>query len=67
MVAVRPADLVSPVRGGGPLGEGGRSALVVGGTEKIRTGEPVVFCKVVVVAPVRVRGDGRVPGGRWPV
>ncbi|MGH3183659.1 MAG: transposase, partial [Streptosporangiaceae bacterium] len=35
-------------------------ALVIGGTEKIRTGETVVFLQVVVVAPAQVRRDGRV-------
>ena len=45
MVAVRLEDLASPLRNGGPLGEGGRSALVIGGTEKIRTDEVAVFCK----------------------
>jgi hypothetical protein len=60
MVAVRLEDLASPLRNGGPLGDGDRSALVIGGTEKIRTGEVTVFCKVVAVAPARVRRDGRV-------
>ena len=60
MVAVRLEDLASPLRNGGPLGEGDRPALVIGGTEKIRTGDAVVFCKVVAVAPARVRRDGRV-------
>jgi len=60
MVAVRLPDLVSPARNGRPLGEGDRSALAVAGTEKIRSGEQVVFCKVVAVAPARVRRDGRV-------
>ena len=60
MVAVRLEDLASPLRNGGPLGEGDRSALVIGGTEKIRTGDAVVFCRVVAVAPARVRRDGRV-------
>jgi Insertion element 4 transposase N-terminal len=58
MVAVRLADLVSPA--GRLVGEGDRSALAVGGTEKIRTGDQVVFLKVVAVAPARVRRDGRV-------
>ena len=75
MVAVRVEDLVSPVRGGRPLGEGDRSALAVAGTGKIRTGDPVVFLKVVAVAPARVRRDGKVQAqgsragtlrsGRW--
>ena len=58
MVAVRLADLVSPA--GRPLGEGDRSALAVGGTARIRTGEVAVFCKIVAVAPAQVRRDGRV-------
>ncbi len=58
MVAVRLSDLVSPA--GRPLGAGDRSALAVAGTEKIRTGEPVVFCKIVAMAPAQVRRDGRV-------
>jgi hypothetical protein len=60
MVAVRLADVASPLRNGRPLGEGDRSALAVGGTEKIRSGDQVVFLKVVAVAPARVRRDGRV-------
>ena len=58
MVAVRVPDLVSPA--GRPLGEGDRSALVIAGTERIRSGDQVVFLKVVAVAPARVRRDGRV-------
>ena len=60
MVAVRPEDLVSPLRNGRPLEAGGRSALVIAGTGKIRTGDTVVFLKVVAVAPAQVRRDGRV-------
>jgi hypothetical protein len=67
MVAVRLADLVSPLRNGRPLGEGDRSALAVAGTEKFRTGELVVFLKVVAVAPARVRRDGRVQAQGSPV
>jgi hypothetical protein len=58
MVAIRVADLVSPA--GRPLGERDRSALAVGGTARIRTGEVAVFCKIVAVAPAQVRRDGRV-------
>jgi hypothetical protein len=58
MVAVRACDLVSPA--GRPLGEGDRSALVIAGTERIRTGELVVFLKPVAVAAAVVRRDGRV-------
>jgi len=56
MVAVRVSDLVSP--GKRPLAAGDRSALAVAGTKKIRTGDVVVFCKVV--APTRVRRRGQV-------
>ena len=58
VVAVWACGLVSPA--GRPLRPGERSALVVGGTEKIRGGELAVFCKVVAVAPAVVRRDGRV-------
>jgi len=58
MVAVRLCDLVSPA--GRPLAGGDRPALVIAGTERIRTGDQVVFLKVVAVAPARVRRDGRV-------
>jgi hypothetical protein len=58
MIAVRAADLVSPA--GRRLGEDDRSALAVGGTAKIRSGDIVVFCKVVAVVPAKVRRDGRV-------
>jgi hypothetical protein len=60
MVAFRLADVVPPLRNGGPLAAGDRSALVIGGTARIRTGEVTVFCKVVAVAPAQVRRDGRV-------
>ena len=66
MVAVRLADLVTPLRNGRLPGGGCRSALVTGGTRRIRTGEPVVFCKIVAVAPAQVRQDGRVPGKGQP-
>ena len=48
------------VPGGRRLGEDDRSALAVGGTAKIRSGDIVVFCKAVAVAPAKVRRDGRV-------
>jgi hypothetical protein len=60
MVAFRLADVASPLRSGGPLADGDRSALVIGGTARIQTGDVTVFCKVVAVAPARVRRDGRV-------
>ena len=68
MVAVRPELTWCRRCGtGGRSGAGDRSALVIGGTGKIRTGEPVVFCKVVAVAPAQVRRDGRVQAKGSPV
>jgi hypothetical protein len=58
MVAVPVSALVWPVRA--DSGGDGRSALVVAGTEPITAGDPVAWCKVVVVAPALVRRDGRV-------
>jgi hypothetical protein len=66
MVAVRLEDVVSPLRDGRPLSPGRASALVVGGTERIRAGEVTVFCKVVAVAPAVVRRDGRVQAAGSP-
>lgn len=60
MVAFRLEDVASPLRDGMPLAADVRSALVIGGTERIRAGEMTVFCKIVVVAPAQVRRDGRV-------
>jgi Insertion element 4 transposase N-terminal len=54
MVAVRAADLVRPA------GAGGRAALTVAGTARIRTGELAVFCKIVLAAPAQVRRRGQV-------
>jgi hypothetical protein len=67
MVAVRLSDLVTPLRNGGLPGEGCRSALVIGGTGKIRTGDAVVFLRPVAVAPAVVRRDGRVQAQGSPV
>ena len=64
LVAVRAADLRSPLRR--PLREGDRTALTAAGGEKIRTGNLVVFCKPVAVAPAVVRRDGRVQAGGHP-
>ena len=64
MVAVRAEDLVSPARR--PLGEGDWSAAAVAGTAKIRSGDMVVFCKVVAVAPAVVRRDGRIQADGKP-
>ncbi|HUZ35170.1 MAG TPA: hypothetical protein VMV17_02465 [Streptosporangiaceae bacterium] len=64
MVAVRLEVLASPARAG--LGKDGRSALVVAGAGKIRTGDLVVFCKPVAVAAAVVRRDGRVQAAGHP-
>ena len=64
MVAVRVADVAWPAGRG--LGKSGRSALVVAGAGKIRTGDVVVFCKPVAVAPAMVRRDGRVQAQGHP-
>jgi hypothetical protein len=67
MVAVPPELLASPLKNGRDLGEADRSALVIGGTEKIRTGAAVVFCKVVAVAGAQVKRDGQVRAKGSPV
>jgi hypothetical protein len=67
IVAV-PAELVAPpLKNGRDLGDADRSALVIGGTEKIRTGGAVVFCKVVAVAEAQVKRDGQVRAKGSPV
>jgi hypothetical protein len=65
IVAVRAADLTSPLRRR-PLRAGDRTALTAAGAGKIRTGDLVVFLKPVAVAPARVRRDGRVQAGGHP-
>ena len=61
MIVAVPADwLATPLKSGRDLGEADRSALVIGGTERIRTGSAVVFCKVVAVAGAVVTRDGQV-------
>src|SRR3974377_1604126 len=68
MVVAVPLELLaSPLKNGRPLGGGDRSALVIGGTEKVRTGGTVVFCKVVAVAEARVKRDGQVRAKGSPV
>jgi hypothetical protein len=64
MVAVPVSALSWPVREGAD-GDG-RSAMVISGAGKIRSGELVAFCKVVVVVPARVCRDGRVQAGGRP-
>ena len=68
MVVAVPLELLaSPLKNGRPLGGGDRSALVIGGTEKVRTGGTVVFCKVVAVAEAQVKRDGQVRAKGSPV
>jgi hypothetical protein len=67
IVAVPLGLLASPLRGGRDLGDGDRSALVAGGTDRVRTHDGVVFCKVVVVAEAQVRRDGQVRAKGSPV
>ena len=67
IVAVPLELLASPLKNGRDLGDCDRSALVVGGTEKVRTGGAVVFCKVVAVAEAQVRRDGQVRAKGSPV
>jgi hypothetical protein len=67
MIAVPLELAASPLKSGRGLGDGDRSALVIGGTEKIRTGGAVMFCKVVAVAEAQVRRDGQVRAKGSPV
>jgi hypothetical protein len=67
MIAVPLELAASPLRNGRNLGGADRSALVVGGADKIRTGGAVVFCKVVAVAEAQVRRDGQVRAKGSPV
>jgi hypothetical protein len=61
MIVAVPAELVaSPLKSGRGLGELDRSALVIGGTGKIRTSGTVVFLKVVAVTEAQVKRDGQV-------
>ena len=46
--------------------QGDRTALATASREKIRTGDMVVFCRPVAVAPAVVRRDGRVQAGGHP-
>jgi hypothetical protein len=61
MIVAVPAELLaSPLKNGRDPGEADRSALVIGGTEKIRTGGATVFMKVVAVTEAVVTRDGQV-------
>lgn len=66
MVAVRLEDVASPLRNGALPAAGGVSALVIGGTQRFRSGEAALFCKVVAVASAVVRRDGRVQAAGSP-
>jgi hypothetical protein len=67
MIAVPLELAASPLRNGRELASADRSALVVGGTGKIRTGCAVVFCKVVAVTEAQVKRDGQVRAKGSPV
>jgi hypothetical protein len=68
MIVAVPLDLLaSPLKSGSDLDDRDRSALVIGGTEKIRTGGAVVFCKVVAVTEAQVKRDGQVRAKGSPV
>lgn len=58
VVAVPVSALGWPVRDG--VAGDRRSALVVAPDAAIRSGDVVVFCKIVLIAPAVVRRDGRV-------
>ena len=61
MIVAVPAELLaSPLKNGRDLGESDRSALVVAGTQQVRTGGRVVFLKVVAVTEAVVSRDGQV-------
>jgi hypothetical protein len=64
MVAVPVSALSWPVAEGSS-GDG-RSAMVVAGAEKITSGDLVVWCTIVAVAPAVVRRDGRVQADGRP-
>jgi hypothetical protein len=68
MVVAVPLELLaSPLKNGRLLGDRDRSALVIGGTRKVRAGDAVVFCKVVAVAEAQVKRDGQVRAKGSPV
>src|SRR5258708_12329749 len=68
MVVAVPLELLaSPVQSGRDLGDGDRSALVIGGTDRMRTRDGVVFCKVVAVAEAQAKRDGQVRAKGSPV
>ncbi|MGH3123114.1 MAG: hypothetical protein ACRDND_19130 [Streptosporangiaceae bacterium] len=67
MIVAVPAELLAaPLGNGRGLGDADVSALVIGGTGKIRTGGRTVFLKVVAVAEAVVRRDGQVRAAGRP-
>lgn len=60
IVAVPAERIASPLKNGRGLGDSDRSALVVGGTERIRAGAATVYLKVVAVTGAVVTRDGQV-------
>ncbi|MGH3237443.1 MAG: hypothetical protein ACRDOH_30120 [Streptosporangiaceae bacterium] len=67
MIVAVPAELLAaPLKNGRALADPDRSALVVGGTERIRTGGRTVFLKVVAVTEAVVRRDGQVRAAGRP-
>jgi hypothetical protein len=60
MIAVRAEDVVTPLKDGAVVTAGDRSALVIAGTPEIRTGDAVVFLKVVLVTEAVVKKAGHV-------
>ena len=55
MVVAVPLELLaSPLKNGRLLGDRDRSALVIGGTRKVRAGDAVVFCKVVALSLIHI-------------
>lgn len=67
IIAVPLALVCSPLKSGRDLAEADRSALAVGGTQRIGTRDDVVFCKVVAVTEARVKRDGQVRAEGSPV
>lgn len=64
VMAVPVSALAWPVREGS--GRDGRSGLVVTGAGSVRSGDLVVWCKVIAIAPAVVRRDGRVQADGRP-
>src|ERR1700685_976559 len=67
MIAVPLELAASPLKSGGDLGDADRSALVIGGTERIRTRGAVVLFKGGAGAEAQVKRDGQVRAKGSPV